>query len=104
MTRTQWTLTALLLLQLLLLLVISAPWSAGDRATGPRNLLPELDADEASRIEIGQGDSRLTLLREADQWVVEQADGYPADDAKVDRLLDDLRGVEVRRPVVTGRR
>jgi hypothetical protein len=104
MTRTQWTLTAVLLFQLLVLLLIAAPWSSGDGSTGPRVLLPELEGEDPSKIEVGAGDARLTLIREADGWVVDQADGYPADGTKVDRILDDLRQLEVRRPVVTGSR
>jgi len=104
MTRTQWTLAGVLLVQLLLLLVIAAPWSSGSGSTGPRTLLPELETTSPSRIEISEGDERLVLSREADRWHVEQAAGYPADGAKVDKLLDDLRQLEVRRPVVTGSR
>jgi hypothetical protein len=104
MTRTQWTLVGVLLVQLVLLLLIAAPWSSGSGSTGPRNLLPELETSSPSRIEIGEGYERLVLSREADSWHVEQAGGYPADGAKVDQLLADLRNLEVRRPVVSGSR
>ena len=104
MTRTQWTLAAVLLVQLLLLLLIAAPWSSDDGSAGPRTLLPELDAGDPERIEIREGDDLLVLSRETDGWQVEQAAGYPADPVKVDKLLDDLRQLEVRRPVVKGSR
>jgi hypothetical protein len=104
MTRTQWTLTAVLLFQLLILLLLAAPWSSGGGATGPRVLLPELDNNGPSTIEIRDGDDRLVLSRNGDGWQVDRFGGYPADPIRVDKLLSDLRQLEVRSPVVKGSR
>ncbi|RMG45700.1 MAG: DUF4340 domain-containing protein [Acidobacteria bacterium] len=96
-------LAALLAIQLLALAAIRSPVTTGP--SRPRPLLPELASMTPSRIELeGQGGARLTLERKDDRWTLPDAGGYPASEEKVDKLLDDLKGLKVRRPVVTSAR
>jgi hypothetical protein len=97
-------LAGLLALQLLLILLFRSPLGAGPGPAELRPLLPGLAAITPARIELGDGESRLGLVRGAEGWTVVEAGGYPADGAKVDDLISDLRGLEVRRPVATSDR
>ncbi len=104
MTRTHGILTGLLLVQVVLLLIVS-PWSSRAGAGEPHALLPALAALTAGRIEIrGDEGKTLTLAHADGRWTLGEADGYPADAAKVEHLLADLKGLQVRRPVVTSSR
>jgi hypothetical protein len=104
MSRTQTILVGTLVVQLVLLLVVIAPWASDDASRSYRPLLPELESFTPQRIEIDDGEESLVLDRDGDAWRIEQAEGYPADTAKVDKLIEDLEEIEVRRPVVTGSR
>jgi hypothetical protein len=104
MSRTQWILSGTLAVQAILL-AIAAPWSSRSAAQASRVLLPELASFTPSRLEIHENDERSVVLgREGDRWVVEDSDGFPADAAKVDKLLDSLGEITVRRPVVSSNR
>jgi len=104
MTRTHWILTGLLVAQVALLAIVS-PWSSRGGAGEPQALAPALAATTAGRVEIrGDEGKTLTLARADGAWTIGEADGYPADAAKVDDLLGDLKGILVRRPVVTSSR
>jgi hypothetical protein len=46
----------------------------------------------------------VVLERRGEDWVLEEADGYPADTSKVDDLLDSLEEIRVRRPGVSSDR
>ncbi|HXV76075.1 MAG TPA: DUF4340 domain-containing protein [Candidatus Polarisedimenticolaceae bacterium] len=104
MSRGQWILLVLLVLQGGLLLIVAAPWSTGAGIDGTRVLVRELGTVEPARIEIVEGDVTLSLQQQDGRWRIEQADGYPADASKVERLIGDLEQIEVRRPVVSGSR
>ncbi len=41
----------------------------------------------------------VKLAKKDDKWVVQDADGYPADKEKVDKVLDQLLGLKVRDPI-----
>ena len=104
MSRTQSMLSVALAAQLVLLLLLVSPWSAGSTAAAKSVLLPELASFEPSKIEIEGEKESLLLDREGETWRIDAAGGYPADGAKVTKLLADLKQIEVRRPVVSGRR
>ena len=105
MNRTQTTLAGLLLVQVVLILLVRSPFSGASSGVDSRPLLPSLEAFTATRLELqGDEDRTVTLVKQGDGWTVEQLGGFPADDQKVDDLLDDLRGLKVRRPVVSGSR
>lgn len=105
MNRTQTVLAGLLLIQLLLILLVRSPFAGGTDVTEARPLLPGLEAITPERIElIGADESRINLRNREGVWVVEEAGNFPADAQKIEGLLDDLRGLEVRRPVVSSNR
>ena len=100
MTRTQWTLAVLLVVQLILILFVRAPFSGATRGAETHSLLPGLEAVTAARVELVGGDATLALLRDGDGWTLEGS-GFPADGGAVDGLLDNLRSLTVRRPVAS---
>ena len=108
MNRTQWVLTGLLIVQLLLLLAVGAPFSSGSATVGQKPLLPVLDSVTATRIQITQSteddDKSVVLQRKEEGWTLADRAGYPADASQVDRLLEDLKSINVRRPVVSSGR
>jgi uncharacterized protein DUF4340 len=63
--------------------------------------LPELAkrADDVARLTLVHGESKTTLHRQGEQWLVEEKSGYPADAAKVRQALlglAELRYVEAK--------
>jgi hypothetical protein len=103
MNRTQITLAGLLAAQLLLIVLVRSPFSSASAPTETHPLLPDLAELTAARVELlGDEDRKVTLVREGDDWSIEELDGFPADASKVDELIDSLRELKVRRPVVTG--
>lgn len=104
MKRSQMVLAGLLALQLLLILLFRSPLAVGSGAAEMRPLLPGLAALTAAHIELSDGEESLDLVRGEEGWTVAEAGGYPADEEKVRGLLDDLRALEVGRPVVSSSR
>lgn len=105
MKRAHYILGSILVLQVLLLIMIRAPFSAANAGSESRALLPALESITPSRLEIHQGDGKsVELMKEGDDWQLASADGYPVDAGKVSDLLDDLKSLEVRRPVVSSSR
>ncbi len=105
MSRKQWILVGLLGAQVLLLLFIRGSVAGNMAPTEPKVLFSSLASFTPATLEIqGAADEQVTLVREAEGWGLLEADGYPADASKVDRLLETLQGIEVRRPVVTSSR
>ena len=105
MTRAQIGLALVLAFQIVLILLIRSPFGADDGLLQTRPFLPEAEGLEPRRVELlGDDEARLTLEREGDDWFVAEADGFPADDSKVETLIADLAELEVRQPVVKSAR
>jgi len=103
--RTQIMLAGLLVVQLLLIVLTRSPFSDASAPTEARLLMPELETLSVAKLELsGDDDATLTLVKQADGWIVEQAGGFPASVDKIDGLLDDLKTLQVRRPVVSSGR
>lgn len=102
MNRTQLTLGGVLLLQVLVILLVRSPFADASAGWEARALLPGLEQAVVARLEVrGTENSKVTLLRVGEEWSVQELDGFPADGEKIAGLIDDLVGVEVRRPVVS---
>jgi hypothetical protein len=99
MTRGQWTLLGLLVVQAALIAVLRQPASAGFSETRP--LVDGLDPAAIARIEVGSTGEKLALRRDGETWAIVSAGDYPADGAKVRDLLDKIKSATVRSPVVT---
>lgn len=73
----------------------------------PEPLLPGLDQDKVSKIEIFDADHTdkpaVALAHKDDKWVVASHYDYPADDTAVKSLLGKLVGMESRGPTTTTR-
>jgi len=101
MSRTQWILTGILAVQVLLL-IAAAPWSSDRGMESSRALLLKLESFTPARLEIEETEERrVAIEHRGDQWVLANEDGFPADTSKVEDLLEDLEKIKVRRPVVT---
>ena len=104
MNRTHLWLALALVAQLVLVALVRAP-SAAERDGAARPFIPQLDQLEATRVElVGEDGARLELARGDGGWTIEGAGGFPADSVKIDTLLDDLRALTVRRPLVRSAR
>jgi hypothetical protein len=100
MTRGQWTLIGLLVVQLALIAVLKQP--SGAATTEAHPLIADLDPGAVTRIEVGsKAGETLILKRGANGWSIVTGGGYPADATKVDELLDKLKEASVRSAVVT---
>jgi len=103
--RSHLVLAALLGAQLVLLLLVRGPFAVRSGAAESHALLPVLESITPARIELeGQDGARLVLERKEDRWTLPDRGGYPVDGDKVKKLVDDLAGIRVRRPVVTSSR
>ena len=75
--------------------------SSSDPQSGMVVVLPELTrrANDVARLTLVHGESKTTLQRQGDQWLVEEKSGYPADPTKVHQVLlglAELRYVEAK--------
>ncbi len=105
MNRTQLMLGGLLLVQIVLILIFHSPFSGATARVESRPLLGVLAAVTPSQLEIrGSDDAVLTLVKQAGEWRVDELGGFPADGQQVDDLLEDLKQLTVRRPVVSSSR
>jgi hypothetical protein len=87
MTKRNWILTAILAVQVLVIAVIFWP---RDTASGEQDLslFPGLETDRIAALTIAEGDgSTLRLAKQADGWVLPEADDYPVQDDNVPPLL-----------------
>ncbi len=100
MTSTQKRLGILLAVQVVLILLFQFPFGSGSSATTATTLFPDIDVAQVSRIQLSGDDDQVTLIRGGDGWGLEEFGGFPANETKIDELIGDLAGLEVRRPVV----
>ena len=105
MKRTQLYLAGLLLIQIVLILIFRSPFGGAQAAYELKPLLPGLAAITPTRLSVHGGDNEtLELVRQDGVWHLDKFGGFPADEKKVTELIDNLRELRVRRPVVTSSR
>jgi hypothetical protein len=108
MNRTQLYLAGLLLVQIVLILIFRSPFTGASTDYESRALLPALDAITPSQVEIlGPDEDSIKLTRRDGAWGIDDLGGFPADGAKIEKIesmLDDLKNIRVRRPVVSSTR
>ncbi len=105
MTSANRILAALLAVQAVLGVV--AWWPRGDELREERNLL-DVPVDQIERIAItGRNDGEkappppVVLVKSADGWIIESADGYPAAQNLVDPLLENLGKLKAREVIAS---
>lgn len=100
-TRTHAVLSALLVVQCVVIAFVVAPWGRdAEGASAP--LLPEIATEDPARLTIeAAGDARVVIERAATGYVLPAYGGYPADGERVRALLEVLRGAKARTPVAT---
>jgi hypothetical protein len=86
-----------------LVLAVSLSFTAPDlSAAKPDTPLFDLGARSVERLTIeGTDQQRVVLARKDDHWVLPQMEGFPADQTRVDGLLDRLEGLKRGLPVAT---
>jgi hypothetical protein len=91
-SRGQLALAGLLVVQLVLIVTTRGPLAHSTAPGKPTALLPGMASITPSKLEIwGPDKERITLLRDGSHWAVQEAGGYPADDQKVQDLIDKLK-------------
>jgi hypothetical protein len=82
-------------------------WRPGNNEIAPATSLIEAKKESITAIEIsrkpdeGKEADPVKLTKEGDKWVVASASNYPADQAKIDELLDNLTKLKVRGAIAT---
>lgn len=86
------------LLAAILTYASSIPWSLG--RPGGVTLFPNLqtDASKIATIEVQKGNAAITLKRSGDQWLIQQHDGFPANNERVRMLLVKLSEAQLSEP------
>ena len=103
MSRGQRLLAGLLVVQLVILLLLRAPWAGGSVKEHP--LLPALAGMTPERLEIADGQgATMSLERDKGAWVLASPRGYPVTAGKADQLIQSVEHITVRRPVATSPR
>jgi hypothetical protein len=91
-------LAGVLVLQIVVAAVVFWPRGAQGVASAP--VFPSLVADQVVGLTITEGgDKRLALRKVAGQWVLPEADDYPANGAKIGPVVEKLVGLETGRLV-----
>jgi hypothetical protein len=91
-------LTGILVIQIILGVVVFWPKSAATGAS--ESLFPELAADDIVALNITDADDNSIQLRKVgDDWVLPDADDYPAQADKITPLLDKIMGLATGRLV-----
>lgn len=104
MNHKQTILAVFLVVQVVLLVVLKGPFSSAAAST-VQPFLPALQDMVATRVDIENGDGDMVALRRQDDaWTLADMGGFPVDGGKVDSMIQDLRKLKVRRPVVTSSR
>ncbi len=89
------------------LLVLSG-WTYYDSVTRAerfergQKLLPNLNPDEIAEIVVSKGEEEARLRRQDDRFVVANADGYPAANESVNRLIRDVLELSLEKEVGEG--
>lgn len=98
MTKTQRILSALLVVQVILAVVVFWPRGAASAESGP--LLPDLAPEEvvSLTIEDNQG-MRTQLLRQDGGWIVADTGDFPADGEKIEPILTKIAAIRSNRLV-----
>lgn len=100
--KVQIALLVLLVVQLGVWLAVSGTSTWRAAADEERLLIDAETVDAAGRIRISESDeTSVVLAKDGEAWTLADFDGFPTDAELVDEMLDVLRSIEVRRPVVT---
>ena len=103
MTRNQRILTIVLALQIVLVLLAKMPFSEKDAGSSSSLLIPSWSEMQPARILLGDDDG-VRLRRHDGRWLIDDLDGFPADDIKIEALLERIGSSEVRRPLTRSAR
>ena len=99
MNRTNQILAGVLALQIILVAVVFWPRSAASVAGG-EPLFPGVEADQIARLTVSDAKGEtIQLARNMGEWVLPEADDYPAMESKVSALLDKIVALKTDRLV-----
>lgn len=98
MKRHHQILVGILAIQIILSIIVFWPRSAATGQSAP--LFPDLKAEDIVALTIADGEGKsVTLRKVAGNWVLPEADDYPAQADKVTPLLDNIVGLNTARLV-----
>jgi hypothetical protein len=98
MNRTNQILAAVLAVQIVLAAV--AFWPKPASVAGGESLFADLEAEQITRLTISDGTGeQIQLAKEAGDWVLPEADGYPCTENKVPEFLDKIVALKANRLV-----
>ena len=99
MKHTVWSLLLLLVGQSLLVMALYSP-SAGPTQLVAKEPMLSLNPDELNEIHIGdERDQETVLLRQGGRWILPELEGLPADEEKVNTLLNGIGNASTGWPV-----
>jgi hypothetical protein len=91
-------LVGILVLQIVVAVIVFWPRGAQVAASAP--VFPDLAADQVVGLTITEnGDKRIALRKVAGEWVLPEADDYPANGAKIDPVIEKLVSLQTGRLV-----
>lgn len=76
--------------------------SRAERFESGQKFLPNLNPDEIAKVEVVQGGEQVTLSRQGEVYVVEEAHDYRARNEGVNRLMRNLLDIELAKEVGSG--
>jgi len=98
MNKQNQILIAILVIQIIIGAVVFWPNSVSQAQAGP--LLPDFSAANVDSLSIADGEGNsLALAKSGDDWVLPEADDFPADEAKITPFLEKIEAVESNRLV-----
>ena len=86
-----------ILIALIVLVALFAAWLSIDKSPYTENseevsssfrAFQAADISTAEKIELAKGDSKAELQKRNGQWVIASMFGYPADEEKVERMIE----------------
>jgi len=99
MSRINRILAGVLALQIILVAIVFWPRSAASVAGG-KPLFPGVEADQIVRLTITDANgNQIQLAKELGNWVLPEADDYPAQESKISELLDKIIALKADRLV-----
>ena len=96
MNKTQKILLGVLVAQLLLVVLVF--WPKPKAVENRDAVFAERMAEEVSRFSVADGNgNEVTILKNGEDWMLSDPEGYPVESSKVDTMLDDLFNVHYGR-------
>ena len=102
MNKTQYWLSGLLILQLLITAGLS--WNRqSQQQTNPQQPLLSFEQQRLDKLVISDSENNVTLTKSGDRWLLPELQKLPVNDSRMTELLSKLQGLKTGWPVATTR-